>query len=230
MKIIVFGFFIYFISVFAYSDPRIIAIEGKGSFEYPAELIRIDFSVYNQSDRDVKKAKDKVERASTSIVKALVQLGINEKDIVSPSFTVDLDEQYDDDCPKGYVPVVGRDMEVLLRDIKLYRKVIDALVENGATTIGRVESEVSDIKKYEQKAMLAAIADAKEQAKLLVEGLGGKLGKVHSIGEKRLRNSSYIEEVVVAGLRSSIREEIPYNFAPEPVEISANLYVEFEIE
>ena len=219
------------LSVYAYSDPRIVAIKGSGSFEYPAETIRVDFSVFNQTDRDVKAAKSKVERASTAIVASLIKLGISEKDIFSPSFTVDLEDQYDgDDCPKGYIPVVGREMEVLIRDVKPYRKVIDALVENGATTIGRVQSEVEDMEKYEQRAMLAAISDAKKQAKFLVENLGGKLGRVHSVGEKRIRNGSYIEEVVVSGIRASVLDEIPYDFQPEPVEVSASIYVEFEIE
>ena len=220
-----------FLSVSAYSDSRLISITGSGSFEYPAEMIRIDFSVFNQTDRDIKIAKSKVERASTKIIRSLIDLGISEKDIFSPSFTIDLDDQYDDeDCLKGSVPIVGRDMEVLLRDIKLYRKVIDALVENGATTIGSVQSEVNDMEKYEQRAMLAAIDDAKNQAKFLVENLGGKLGKVHSIGEKRTRNRSHVEEIIVSGIRASLRDEIPYDFQPEPVEVSANIYVEFEIE
>lgn len=231
MKQIILFLFLAATSAFAYSDPRVIAIEGSGSFEYPAEMIRIDFSVYNQSDRDIKEAKSKVERASSEIVRSLIDIGINEKDIFSPSFTVDLDDQYDsEDCPKGYVPVVGRDMEVLLRDIKLYRKVIDTLVENGATSIGRVQSEVEDLKKYERSAMLAAIEDAKKQAAFLVENLGGKLGKVHSIREKRVRNRSDIEAIVVTGMRASPRDEIPYSFQPEPVEVSASIYVEFEIE
>ncbi|WP_028886845.1 SIMPL domain-containing protein [Teredinibacter turnerae] len=231
MKKIILIIFLSILSVCAHSDPSIIAIRGSGSFEYPAEAIRIEFSVYNQTDRDVKTAKSKVESASTAIVTSLINLGVSEKDIFSPSFTVDLEDQYDgENCPKANVPVVGRDMEVLLRDVKLYRKVIDALVENGATTIGRVQSEVEDIERYERRATLAAIADAKNQAKFLVENFGGKLGKVHSIGEKRIRNKPYIEEVIVSGIRSSVKDEIPYDFQPEPVEVAANIYVEFEIE
>lgn len=231
MKKIVLFVCLALLSEFTYSDPRIIAIQGAGSFEYPAEMIRIDFSVFNQSDQDIKVAKSKVERVSTAIVRSLIELGINEKDIFSPSFTVDLDDQHDgDDCPKGYLPIVGRDMEVLIRDIKLYRKVIDTLVENGATSIGSVQSEVEDMEKYEQRAMLAAIDDAKKQAEFLVKNLGGELGKVHSVGEKRTRNRSHIEEILVSGIRASLRGEIPYDFQPAPVEVSANIYVEFEIE
>ncbi len=219
------------LSAYAYSDPRIIAVSGSGSFEVQAEVIRINFSVFNQSDRDVKVAKTKVERASKAIVESLIDLGVADKDIYSPYFTVDLDGRYDsDDCPNGYVPVVGRNMEVLLRDVSLYRKVIDALVENGATEIGRVEGEVADIEKYEQRAMLAAIDDAKNQARFLVENLGGKLGRVHSIGEKRNWRRSNLEELVVSGVRASLRDEDPYEFQPEPVEVSASIYVEFEID
>lgn len=231
MKRFIYFAFLIAVSVSAHSDPRIISVEGKGRFEYPAEMIRIDFSVFNQSDRDIKDAKAKVDRASTALVRSLVKLGINEKDILSPSFSIESDDGYDqDDCPIEPMPIVGRNMEVLVRDIKLYRKVIDALVENGVTSIGTIESEVADLEKYKRSAMLAAIDDAKKQAAFLVENLGGTLGKVHSIGEKRTHNFSKIEEIVVSGIRASDRDEIPYDFQPKPVEVLASIYVEFEIE
>ena len=215
---------------FANATPRIIAIEGKGRIEFQAEVIRIYFSVYNQSEKDVKKAKDMVEKTSKSVVQGLLQLGVDEQDIFSPSFTVDLDTSFDERCSNGFTPIVGRDMEVLVRDVSLYRQVIDLIVDRGVTGIGLVESEVADIKKYERQAMLAAIADAKEQATFLVENLGGELGKVYSIGRKRVRTNSNLEEIVVSGIRASQTNDIPFDYQPEPVEVSAEIYVEFEID
>lgn len=214
-----------------FADPRVVTVKGKGSAEYQADMTRIGFSVFNKDEKTVEEAKNKVERASQKIVKALMNLGISEKDIHSPSFIVDLDRQYDmDRCPHGYIPVVGRDMEVLLRDVKLYQKTIDALVENGATSIRSVVSELSDREALEKSAMLAAIKDAKEQAQFLVENLGATLGKVHSIGEKNTKTHPYLEDVSLAGVRASQTDDIPYEFKPAPVEVSAEIYVEFAID
>lgn len=229
MNKLLLGLFLTIFTVSAFSEARTISIEGESSFKYPAEMIRVDFAVYNQSEQDVKKAKIKVERASAAIVNSLVQLGVSEEDITSPSFTVDMNNQYDRNCPNGYVPVVGRDMEVLIKDIKQYRKVIDALVDNGATKIGRVESEVANMETYENKAMLAAIEDAKKQASFIVTNLGGELGKVHSVGQKSVNHHPFLKEIAVSAMRASPGDEVPYDFKPQPVEVSARIFVEFEI-
>lgn len=214
-----------------WADARVVTVKGRGTAEYQADMIRVGFSVFNKDEKTVEEAKNKVERSSKKIVQALIGLGVSEEDIHSPAFTVDLDHQYDmDRCPSGYVPVVGRDMEVLLRDVKLYRKAIDTLVENGATSVRSVTSELSNREALEKDAMLAALKDAKEQAQFLVESLGANLGKVHSIGEKNTKSHPFMEDASVSGMRASKSDDAPYEFKPAPVEISAEIYVEFAID
>lgn len=45
-----------------------------------------------------------------------------------------------------------------------------------------------------------------------------------------MRNDGQIEEVVVTDFRRSENKKDPYAFQPMPVQISATIYVEFEIE
>lgn len=220
-----------FAASLVHADPRVIAVTGKGSFEQPADQIRIHFSVFNQKEATVKEARDQVEQASSRIVRALMALGVSEADINSPDFTLDLQEQYNErGCPEKLVPTVGRTMEVLVRDVGKYRQVIDALVNNGATRIGSIQSELADQEELEKKAMLEAIEDAKSQARFLVEGLGAKLGKVHSIGDRRTDRVPYRMEMAAKGAGDSAGEPAPYEFRPQPVEVNAEIHVEFQIQ
>lgn len=215
----------------AWADPRVIAVTGTGSFEREADWLRVHFAVVSQDHADVADARADVEAASKRVVQALLKLGVGEDDIHSKDFRVDLREHYNrQDCPEKPKPFVSRDIEVLVREIDRYQKVLDALVNNGVNRISQVSAELSNQKALEKQALLEAMKDAKEQAKFLVEGLGAKLGQVHSIGDRQTHRRSYVEEVRVAGMRQSEAKEDPYDFKPQPVEVNASIYVEFEIE
>lgn len=229
---------IFFISmlvlpIIAWSEPRLVAIKGFGSVEVEADTIEMSFSVANTNYKNVDEAKQDVEKRSGNIVVALIKLGISEADIVSPHFEVDVERNYRDrECPDSWVPEVTRYMDLTLKDISKYGRVLDVLVKNGVTRVESVEPGILDSKTYEKKALTVAIENAKVQAKFLAESFGARLGKIHNIGERKYRNNSNLEEVVVSGIRASLpeRDDMPYEFKPGKVEIEADIYVEFELE
>lgn len=232
MKYIFFLISIFF-SIGALADSRIVAIKGYGIVEAEADIIDIGFEVKNTDYKDLEVAKKDVEKRSSKIVNSLLKLGISEEDIRSPDFYVDTEKGYKDrECPDFWRPTVTRGIEVRLKDISKYGVVLDAIVGNGVTRIDSVESDILDTSELERKAMLIAIEDSKEQARFLAESYGTKIGKIHSIGERQYRNSFGVEEVVVYGIRASApdRDDIPYQFKPDKVEVEADIYVEFELE
>lgn len=228
MCICIFFFSLTTSQVFA--DQKIISVVGNSEFEHDAELIKIHFAIANQTNTDLQQAKEEVEKISSNIAHSLVKLGINENDIVSSAFRVDSNRPYRNGCPEKPIPVVERNIEVRLKKIKLYQKTIDSLVANGVTSIRRIESDLINRKKYEQKAMLAAIKDAKEQAKFLVEGFDAKLGDVHRIGERTVQHIPLVPEMMTRSVTADGVKPEPYEFKPMPVTITAKVHVEYEIQ
>jgi len=215
------------------ADTRIIAVTGAASFEREADVIEVSFYVKNINKTDLSEAKKEVDAISQKAVAALVELGVSEEDIFSPEIRIEYEQDYDKgDCPQKYLPIVFRSMGVTLRDIQLYTKLIDTLLESGVTGIDDVESQLSDIEQHEKKAMSMAIQDAKDQAKFYVESFGGRLGKVHSIGRKSSgRDYGYgAEQIEVYGTRNRLKVKEPYNFRPAPIDVDASVYVEFQID
>ena len=212
------------------ADQKVISVIGKSEFEHDAELINIHFSVANQTKKNTTEAKNEVDNITSKIIRSLLTLGVKEKDIVSSAFRVDSNRPYRNNCPQALVSVVERNIELRLKDLTLYRSAVDTIVNNGATSIRDIQSELMNRKKYEQKAMKEAIRDAKEQAKFLVEGFEATLGGVHRIGERTIQHNPRIQE---AFARSRIKETPglvePYEFRPMPVVIHAQVHVEFEI-
>lgn len=216
----------------ANAQPRIISVTGEASFEREADMIEISFNITNLNNTDLHKAKKEVDQVSQNVIAALVGLGVSEKDIYSPDFLFHYEQQTDDDdCLTAYLPEVDRGMWLRLRDIELYATIIDTLLENGVTKIDDVRSELSDFDEQKKAAMLLAIKDAKDQATFYVENFGATLGKVHRIGKKSASYDGYgNERIVVMGTRNRNKVKKPYSFKPNPVDIEASVYVEFEIE
>lgn len=233
MKKMIFFISLFVLPISSWGESRLVAIKGFGSVEVEADIIEMDFAVANTNYKDVDEAKKDVEKRSSNIVEALVKLGVDEADVTSPHFEVDVERHYRDrECPDSWIPEVTRFMELTLKDISKYGRVLDVLVKNGVTRIDSVEPDILDSKPYEKKALTIAIEHAKAQAKFLAESFGAKLGKIHNIGERQYRNKNNLEEVVVSGIRSSLpeRDDIPYEFKPGKVEVEADIYVEFELE
>lgn len=218
------------LSIQLYAEPRIVSVTGQASIEVPADQVLIRFSVINYKIVDINKAKAHVDDIANKVIGELYNLGIKEADITTDGFQLEHDPDYEDDCKSETIPAVGRSFELTLRDLSKYNSVINALVDSGVTDIGSSTTDLSDPKALESKAMKLAIEDARTQATFLAENLGVKLGKPHTIGHRKTASSRYIEEVVVYGVRNSRAKNEYLNFKPAPIEISAQIYVEFELQ
>lgn len=221
---------ILLLSASALAEMRTIAVTGKGYYEVKPDVIQIGFDVINTEARSLEEAKLTVDEATKKVIAALIKMGIEKDSITTNGFQLEQEPDYEEDCKISYIPAIGRSFEFKLKNIEKYNDVITALVNYGATNIDRPMGELLDYEKHERQALKLAIDNAKQEAKYLVENLGGKIGKVHSIGQKKVHNKYYFEEVVVTGIRASAGKYEHLHFNPRPVEVNAEIYVEFEIE
>ncbi len=218
------------LSIQLYAEPRIVSVTGHASLEVPADQVLIRFSVINYKIIDINKAKAHVDDTANKIIGELYSLGIKETDITTDGFQLEHEPSYENDCKTEAIPAVGRSFELTLRDLDKYNSAINALVNSGVTDIRSSTTELSDKGALENRAMALAIADAKAQATFLADNLGAKIGKPHKIGHRRANSTNYLEEVLVSGLRRSTNKYEHLHFKPAPIEISAQIYVEFELQ
>jgi uncharacterized protein YggE len=72
---------------------------------------------------------------------------------------------------------------VKVRNLKSLGEILDKAVSSGANNVQYVQFIVSDLDKRMNEGRTAAVANAKSKAQLLLNGVGGKVGKVLSITE-----------------------------------------------
>lgn len=216
------------------AQPRIVSTEGTAKIEVVPDIVRISFTVKHSDPHNVAKAKAEVDRTAEKAVHALMAAGVEKADITSNSLSVETAEKYDEHdnaVEVGYV--VRRKVDVVLRRLKQYNAVIQALVDSGISDIGSVSPDVSNLDALKRKALAGATADARNLADFLASQLGARVVRVHRIGRQQTQDHFSMQEIVITafarregpGVRST-----PYEFSPGTISVSSKIYVEFEIE
>jgi uncharacterized protein YggE len=216
----------------AQAATRIVAVNGSATINAMPDIIRVDYYVTAISEGGGSAAKVEVDEIAARSIEALVALGVDKGSVTSSSLSVYPFDEYDanDNEIESTKSRVSRRLELVLLDIKLYNKVIQALVDAGVTHIERVSPDVSNYDELKMEALAAASANAKKEAEFLASNLGASIGNVHQIGNQKLRRNFSMEEIVVTARKTTESRSIPYEFEPGTVKVSADIYVEFELE
>ena len=218
------------LSTTALGSDRIVAIQGDATIEVQPDLIKMEIIVENLHKNDVARAKAVVDDLSSKAASVLIAAGVEPGDISSSTMTIDTEEHYDrNDNPISIGHLARREIDVTVRNLASYSKILQALVDVGVTRIVDVRAEVSDYDRLRLKAMGEAAKDARSKAEFLANELDAKLARVHRIGDHRVDNHfGRVEEIVVTA--SKVGTSAPYEFQPGKVSVNASIHVEFELE
>ena len=78
---------------------------------------------------------------------------------------------------------VSRSLSITINDLELVSPLMQAVIENGASTIDGIEAGFQDRAALLEQALAAAADDARRKAKFLAERLGRDLGAAFLIQE-----------------------------------------------
>jgi len=229
----------------AMAQEKGISVSGKGVVLAAPDSFTLSVQV-KERGMVAQKVKSIVDSKSSQIVSMLKKYGITDKQITSsqlslyPIFqkpSVIVNESYvKSPIDKGISKVVNsnkdkqvlvydvsRTIEIDFRDADKYDVLLDLLVKLGVTNISPLQKKVKDSEGLYQQAMIAAIADAKQKAKLMAEQLNVKVGQVVNIKE----SSSYNAPVRYRMEAMAAAPTFQSNFGEN--EITAQVVVVFSI-
>jgi len=165
---------------------RHIEVSGQGLVNEIPDIALLTLT-FSQRDKQARRAKSTVDSQVNDLLDLTKQLGIKEKDIQAARLTI-----YPDYDHKNNRQLIGyrvsRDVQVKLRDLLNYPKLLEGAVDIGATNTGQLQLDFSNRKELENKALQAAFYDARQQAELLAQASGDKLGEtlwIHTSGSHR---------------------------------------------
>jgi len=180
------AFFILMLSFAARAaDPDLRTISTSGEsivYVVPDKvIINLGVETFNASLDEAKSAN---EAAASKLVKALLDMSIEKKDIATDNLQVDVRRRDTDDHYaeiRGYY--VRRAYAITLRDVKQFEKLVDTALKNGCNVIHNISFTTTDLRKYRDQARQMAIKAAREKAVLLAKELDTGIGKPRTIAE-----------------------------------------------
>jgi uncharacterized protein len=215
-----------------YSPAQTITVVGQGSVRIKPDIAQISIGVETSAE-SVTQAVEDNKTQMESIMAALSEAGIADKDIQTMNYSIQFD-RYPQPMPatvegENGTPNpqyrVSNMVNVTVRKLDSVSTVLDAVVQAGANNIWGVSFSLEDQKPAQSDARANAITDAKERAQALADLNGVTLGPVMSVSEVLGGGSVPVPMAVV---KESAAGAGP--ISPGELEISYQVQVSYFIE
>lgn len=208
----------------ACTNPKIVKTTGTAELKVTPDQAVIQLGVEYQS-ATAKNAKAIVTDTSRKILAALKRLGIDDKDIQTDYLSM----QPMIDYRKGLRITnftAEQSLSVKVRDLSRLDDVMDALISAGANSIGGIEYQSSELRKYKDQARDEAAKAAREKADALAKALGNQIGKTYSIEEVQQSENSYS---ILANTTQEYDKSRAPSTAPGQLTVTASVVVSFDL-
>lgn len=172
--------------------PRTITVVGEGKVKIKPDIARANIGVEVMKN-SVKEASDANKAALESVLAALKQQGIAEKDIQTSGFSI-YAERFGPDGPLPEDKTnyrVSNNVSVVIRDLDKVGAILDAAIEAGANNIYGIEFGLDNTEGVQGEARKEAVANARAKAEELAELNGVTVGMVVSVSEIVGGNGGY---------------------------------------
>ena len=204
-----------------------ISVNGEGVVEVAPDRATISLGVVTR-DKNAAKVQNDNAKIANEIIKSVSALGIDKKNIRTGNYSFHQYFRNDNNrrVADGYE--ANNTVIVIVDDLNLVGKVIDAALANGANNVDSLEFGIKDKSKLQNEAIRLAVRDARAKAEVVAAELGKNIIGVLNVSV----NSGYISAPRAS--KMFMADMAAENSVATPIEsgmlnCSASVHVEFEI-
>ena len=203
-----------------------ITVSGSGQVFVVPDLGYIDIGVRSQGTTVIEAIAINNEQAK-AIQTALIEEGVEEKDIQTSYFNVYQQSDYDfQGNPVNTYYSVENTVHVTVRQLEKLGEILDAAARGGANNIYGVNFDVQDKSEAQSAARELAVQAAQTQAQELVQAAGFELGDLISISSLPTSTTPFYGYGIGGG--GGMAESVP--IASGQVPINAQVEMKFAIK
>lgn len=158
-------------------------VGGHAAEDVPTARARITFSIENENEKS-EMGEAEIQKASTAMMALLKENGIPEKDIDASDVSksrVSVDP-FDEKKKQIYFKF-SQAFDVTITDLTLYPKLAEIFIGSDRVSGFNSYFYAGNLNEVTKRLRVAAVKDARENAKILAEASGTTLGTIHSISE-----------------------------------------------
>lgn len=206
-------------------SPPIISVNGEGIVNVEPDRATITVGVVTR-EKNSAAVQNSNARAAQSVINAIVALGIERRNITTGGYNFS----------PTYRQVNGRSeidgyeatnsVTIIVDDLKLVGKIIDAALANGANQINSLNFGLRNRVAAQDEALKLAVLDAKRKAEIAAAALGKNILSVRNV----TINSASVNaprNFKMSRVEDSANFETPVESGS--LQCSASVHVEFEI-
>ncbi len=160
---------------------RTLNVTGVGQAYLTPDIAYIYVGVHTEG-ASASEAVDSNKSQTGSVIEALKNAGVDEKDIRTSNFSIYPSQQYGpDNQVTGTVYMVDNSVYVVVRDLDGLGSLLDDAISAGANSVNSIQFDVADKTEAVKEARAKAVEDAKKQAGELADTAGVSLGDIQTI-------------------------------------------------
>lgn len=170
------------LSCAAMAESAVLKVRGSGVVSVSADVARVVLGVREQSD-DVRAAQASVNEKINAIYAALVEAGIESKDIGTESIYIYANYDYSNGEERLTGYTASNSISVTTTQIDKVGEYIDLAFAAGANTLDTVNFFSRDNAEAQEEALELAVQNAFEKAEVIANAAGMKIISVKSFDE-----------------------------------------------
>ncbi len=205
------------------TEPATLTLTGSAKVSTPADYARVLIGV-RTTEKTVGAASTKNAAAIQAVLNALKLAGVKDEDIVTASYDVSVEYDYNvlGKTLTGYT--VMNQLSVTLRDMTRIGATLDLATQAGANEISSISFLSDRATEAQDEALTLAIQEAARRAKLMADAAGMQLGRLVSM-------SSSFSGYSVSRSYDFAAAEATANFViPDAQTLTASVTVVYELK
>lgn len=207
---------------------RTITVNGTGKSYLTPNIAYVTLGVHT-ADKDAAKAVSDNTTQAQKVKQAILEMGVEEKDIQTTNFSIYPQQQYDPQTgqPTGDITyTVDNILYVTVRELDTIGELLDVVVQAGVNTISGIQFDAADRSDAQSEARKLAVEDAEAQATELAQAAGVTLGEVQTISSYNMATPLY--EKGMGGGAAMVAADVPVS--PGQLVIQVDVTVVYAIE
>ena len=206
---------------------RTLSVNGTGRVNAVPDVADIDIGVIEQA-KEAAAASQKAAASMDAVITALLELGIDEKDIQTTSLNLNARYDWNSEPPKVVGWEASNMVSVTVRDIEAVGDAVDTAVKAGANQVNGISFRVEDPAEAQMLARTAAVEDARAKAEQLAADAGVEIVGIVTLTES---GGQQPEPIYMARSEMAFAADAaaPTPVLPGEVELSVNVYIQYEI-
>lgn len=220
-------------SIYSFQPRSTINVEGLGEIKVTPDEINLNFNIEKNANTS-KEATNLNFEITENIKKALIAIGIAEKDIKTTNFNVyeEFDWSKDERKSLGYKASQVLTLKISIDEKEKISQSINAAIDNGATVSYIYYSLSEDLEKETKTlAINKATEDAQKKAIEMTKTLSARLGRIVQISDSYnapFYYGTYAKEMALVD--SSARGVSEGSFNPDEQTVRASVSILYEIK